>query len=529
MDWGFVNSILRTQYFPPADMWYAGQSINYYYFGHMFVVSLIKLTGVSSAVGYNLSVSFLLACLVTCTYSLITYLTKNRLLGVFGSFLLALGGNLDFLFNFMRSNYFYAEARGLIAYTINEFPAYSFLISDLHAHIINLVFVVTFITLVLYYYLESPTTHKLYYHVAFAFMLGVLGSTNSWDLIVYSLLYLVVMLLVHLKPQRPLVHNNYKLILRTGLTFIGSLLLFLPFYLYFKPATFGILFVPPTLSLFAMYKMFGFFLIVISPVLFIGIKNFKTFIRNKNLLLILMLASLGILLVFTPDFLVVKDIYFKLNPPYMRANTVFKFWYQAWVVLSVCAPLCLLYIYNSLKFYKLKVLYFSTVIFLSVFVFGYTVKGVTSIVGPKYHFDTLNGMDYLNTEYSAEYKMINWLNKNVEGTPVVLEAFGSSYTMDSVVSANTGLPTVVGWSDHELGWRDNWPFISNRLGEVEKMYKSTSIADVQALVDKYKIKYIVIGTNEYKKFGESAGAALRRLYTPVLTQDNKYLLTTDVL
>jgi len=528
MDFGIINGLLRDTNIPPQDVWLSGLSINYYYFGHLFIVALIKITGVTSAVGYNLSVSFLLACLVTCVYSLVKYLTKNRFLGIFGGFLLALGGNLDFLFNFMRSNYFYAEARGLIAYTINEFPAYSFLISDLHAHIINLVFVVLFITLILYYYFENLSSNKAYFHALIAFNLGVLGSTNSWDLIVYSLLYFVVMLMVHLKPQRPFILNNYKLALKIFFTVVGSVILFIPFYLYFKPATFGILLVAPTLNLFAIYKMFGFFLIVILPVLIIGLKNIKVFAKDKRLLIILILAVLGITLIFVPDFLVVKDIYFKLNPPYMRANTVFKFWYQAWVVLSICAPLCILYVYNSFKFYKLKVLYFSTIIFLSFFIFGYTLKGISSIVGPKYRFDTLDGLDYLKTDYLAEYKMITWLNNNVDGSPVVLEAFGSSYTMDSVISANTGLPTVVGWSDHELGWRDNWPFISNRLGEVERMYKSTSITDVQDLVEKYKVKYIVIGTNEYKKFGESAGAALRKLYTPIITQDNKYLLSTEI-
>ena len=44
MDYGFMQSILNAQYFPPADMWYAGHSINYYYFGHMVTAVLTKLS-----------------------------------------------------------------------------------------------------------------------------------------------------------------------------------------------------------------------------------------------------------------------------------------------------------------------------------------------------------------------------------------------------------------------------------------------------------------------------------------------------
>src|SRR4030042_2166700 len=43
MDYGFLNSILKSRFFPPADMWLTGETINYYYFGHLMAAVLHKL------------------------------------------------------------------------------------------------------------------------------------------------------------------------------------------------------------------------------------------------------------------------------------------------------------------------------------------------------------------------------------------------------------------------------------------------------------------------------------------------------
>ena len=59
MDFAFLNSILRSDYFPPEDPWLAGHSISYYYFGHFMMASITKLTAIPSNISYNLAMALI--------------------------------------------------------------------------------------------------------------------------------------------------------------------------------------------------------------------------------------------------------------------------------------------------------------------------------------------------------------------------------------------------------------------------------------------------------------------------------------
>ena len=80
----------------------------------------------------------------------------------------------------------------------------------------------------------------------------------------------------------------------------------------------------------------------------------------------------------------------------------------------------------------------------------------------------LDGMEYMKELDRGDYNAIQWMQENIEGTPVVLEASedDSSYSYTSRVSANTGLPTVIGWARHERFWGRDHEEVEKRL----KMY-----------------------------------------------------------
>ncbi|HPC07013.1 MAG TPA: DUF2298 domain-containing protein, partial [Anaerolineaceae bacterium] len=71
MELAFINAILRSPAYPPADPWLSGYSISYYYFGYVMVAMLIKISGVVSGVGFNLAVALWFGLTATAAYGLI--------------------------------------------------------------------------------------------------------------------------------------------------------------------------------------------------------------------------------------------------------------------------------------------------------------------------------------------------------------------------------------------------------------------------------------------------------------------------
>src|SRR5471030_1781502 len=70
MEFGFLNGIIRSQQFPPADPWLSGNSISYYYLGYVMVAAITEVSGVVPAVAFNLAIATLFALTITGAFSL---------------------------------------------------------------------------------------------------------------------------------------------------------------------------------------------------------------------------------------------------------------------------------------------------------------------------------------------------------------------------------------------------------------------------------------------------------------------------
>ena len=156
--------------------------------------------------------------------------------------------------------------------------------------------------------------------------------------------------------------------------------------------------------------------------------------------------------------------------------------------------------------------------------------------GTKYieHHASERVTDYYEGNLNSYLDCINWFNSEVKGSPVICEAYGDSYTDNCIVSAYTGLPTVFGWQTHEWLWRfhgvvdqqqdilvsdpakDVWKlYITPRHNDVDNIYYSESPEDVQALIDKYHIEYIVMGDMERFSYGYDNSEVFAQLGEPV--------------
>lgn len=540
MDFGFVNSILQSQYFPPKDIWLTPFSINYYYFGHLTAAVLTKMSGLDSMITYNLMIAVLFALTLTASFSLGTnlyYLFSRQskqstshpkiyavLCGLLASFLVALGGNLHTIYLFFQSytpaenplpfwqlplavnflSYWYPNATRFIPFTIHEFPIYSFVVADLHGHVSNIPFVLLIIALLIKIYHQ---TKLLFFDFG---LLSLLTAASLMTNVLDGPIYLLVIFLVFtIRFSLSIAFKNLTLII------LGAIFFSLPFWLSFTPfgSGIGILCAPDFLTKIGKVGPFLFeanhcltspfwMLAILWGFFFFAALGFLLFIVRKNHSLppidnlVLILAASAILLILIPELVYVKDIY----PAHYRANTVFKFGYQAFIILGLISG----YILTRLLSLPVKTLlyrlYALPLAFFFFLVSIYPYFAVNSYYGNLTKYQGLDGLSYLLPLYPADYQAILWLRKNIQGQPVILEAQGDSYTDFARVSANTGLPTVVGWPVHEWLWRGSYDEAGKRSTEVTTLYTSSDLNLTKQLLEKYRVEYVFVGALERQKY-----------------------------
>jgi len=563
MDFGFMNSILKTNFFPPKDIWYTPEPINYYYFGHLSGAILIKLSNIKASIGYNLILATIFAQGMTQVFSLIINIIKKYgqkisraktiFFGLIGAFFVNLGGNLHTIYLFTKgypndspipfwkilsgfnpAPYWYPNATRFIPFTIHEFPSYSYVVADLHGHVFDIPFVL--ITLGILFIIFTATKENkdlkigqdqrskikdqsliskivnskffILNSITLGFMAAIHYMTNAFDGPIYILLTLFIFYF--------LFGISFKFLTNTIILITSFILFSLPFSWFFKPFVSGIgvncspkfltdvgkigpfIFEAGNCQISPFWMLFvlwGFFWISFLIFLFIKKKfsNNETVKQLNNFLLILF--SFGIFLTIIPEFFYIKDIY----PQHFRANTMFKLGYQAFSMMGIASIVT----FYLLKNIRRSVIYYLTSIIFIVFLFFpliYPFFSVPSYYGKLNRPIELDGQVWLKTSAPEDNEIIDYLNKNEKGQPVILEAQGDSYTDYERISAFTGLPTVAGWWVHEWLWRGSSDIVGKRIPEVVKLFESIDINETRSLIKKYQIKYVVISRLEREKY-----------------------------
>ena len=132
----------------------------------------------------------------------------------------------------------------------------------------------------------------------------------------------------------------------------------------------------------------------------------------------------------------------------------------------------------------------------------------------------LDGLAFERRSNPDEYASVRWLQENVKGAPVVLEGVGADYTWAARVSTRTGLPTVLGWPTHEFRLQNTWEPLNERRKDVETAYKTTSLAEARAILDKYDVQYVYVGDFERETYKEEGLAKFVGLGKIVFRQGN---------
>lgn len=193
-----------------------------------------------------------------------------------------------------------------------------------------------------------------------------------------------------------------------------------------------------------------------------------------------------------------------------RMNTIFKLYYQAWVLLAIagstglyCAVAALVRPRRAAR--AAAALGLGIFVILFVGSLYYPVAATYTKAGMFRGQPTLDGLAFVERSVAGEYDAVRWLDRNVHEPAVVVEAVGGQYSDFGRISSRTGLPTIIGWAGHEVQWRGSDALFRGRDSAVDQIYRSTDRNAVSAILHKYDVQYVVVGAQERAKYGPSVG------------------------
>jgi uncharacterized membrane protein len=197
-----------------------------------------------------------------------------------------------------------------------------------------------------------------------------------------------------------------------------------------------------------------------------------------------------------------------------RMNTVFKFYLQVWTMFAISSGAALSWLLPAISSWlpgwrvPWRVALVGLVAGAALFpLMGGRAKIEDRMAPQAPH--TLDGMVFMDyahymdewgtMDLSQDYRAIRWMQENVVGSPVIVEAnLRNLYRWGSRFSIYTGLPGVVGWEWHEQQQRASVPssWVTNRIAEVDDFYNTTDPNKAEAFLQKYNVRYIILGQQE---------------------------------
>ncbi len=562
MDFSFLNTLYRAVTLPPPESWCAGTSLSYTYFGHFLVAAIGKALGITPSIMFNIGIAvagWLLSAALFFAGSVVgRSLSSGVAATVLGLFTGTLAGPVELVTRrgVMNFDYFWATSRIIPPNGISEYPFWSLLFADLHAHLFAMPWAVTLIGVVLLWLrrLDTPSDFLAKERAALlaanSVLFGALALSSGWSVPTYALLPAFAVLFdlpgsLRREGTRAGVFSNLGARgLMVAVPPVAGFLLFLPFWWRFiaPPRQLGWEvgpFAPPL----AVLQVFGLFLALLIPFLYLGFREgrspwrgyvamalFPLLLLDARALLhgrlvqapsvlplFLGLALLGLSLCVREDpdrrriamlatyaFAIIAgcEVVFVWD----RMNTIFKFHLDAWLILSVAAaPVAAALVRGWMPGASRPVRWQRWIAAVAAVPAFFTViSGPFSSASPRKTpgpTGTLDGTAYLAIRNREESAVFQWLNTNVSGLPALAEAWGPSYQDYSRGSMFTGLPIVIGW-DYHLSQRGRpWRDIERRKTDVARLYRSEDREEIARILRHYRIRYVLSATREIETYG----------------------------
>ena len=210
-----------------------------------------------------------------------------------------------------------------------------------------------------------------------------------------------------------------------------------------------------------------------------------------------LLVFTGLALTLVVEFLYLRDSFG------VRMNTVFKFYYQAWVMLGCASAYGIWWLLDRLEKPLSRVLFATGAAIFIGLGLVYTVMAIPSRAGDFKGNANLDGASSIAMSNPDDWAAIQWLDANAEqglptgSVPVILEApWYGSYNYDGRISVFTGFPTVLGWAGHEGQWRGSYDEQSRREPDIATIYTTSDSQTALALLHKWNVSYVILGSPE---------------------------------
>ena len=512
MDMAFINSILKSYTFPPNDPYFAGGKLNvYYYFGHVIGAAITLMSFTKSEIGYNIAIAAIPAFSSLIVFGFLKEFVKN-VYAALGSIFILFSGNLyaamEFFYKLLTAQsvgfLFYWNATRIIkdstfGYAITEFPYFSFIHADLHAHVVAIP--ITILTISILYDFYKGNKLKGY---LLPILLFILFATNPWN-VPTLLLLTATIFLTDFKYKKELLY----------IILVSSMLISL-LYINMKNASSNLGIVTEKTSLLQFIEFFGIQIAFAYYYFFNSYENHKKF-NVQNLILVLVAAvsyifiPIGVVLI--P--LIILSLKKTLRGDYLasliltgcvtilsteifmidcRMNTIFKFYLVSWLLLTIPAATKLRDAFE-LKTNVNKVM-------LVLFVLSLIYP---TIATPARHYKaemSLDGLKFMEETNIGDYNAIYWL-RNKDGN--IVEAVCDCYTYCSRISTFSGNPTIIAWPCHEVHWRGNVREIVKRINDVKTIYTSKTCSKIVEKLKEYDVKYVVVGNEERRIYKVNEG------------------------
>lgn len=563
MDFSILNILVRTRTLPASDPWFAGAPLGYYTFGQEMVAFLTLVTGLSTRYTFNLAFGLIGGLAAQVAFSLGRNWTRRLSGGVAAAGFTILAGNLAGLREWWTTrrpldwHYFWATSR-VVKDTINEYPFWSLLFADLHAHVLALPLLIFVVACALNLVRAETTGEKLASAPLFGFAAATGALANAWEAPLLAGLLLLVFLALIFRENRLSPRALLWALAGFAVSSVSALLTALPLWVRRGgPPPFGWNAEAgargaDVMTVFGLFFFLAFAWWLASASDRLGQAGLPKWRRATFLLLMAglltllgflspeMLCAAGVLLFLAAAVTMAREpedrLAFGLAATSFflilltqrvfisdRMNTFFKLYYEAWILFAVAAAALIFrsrerpgaFARWGLTARAVFALLLAASLFTSVTAAGGALDRTTSpsaaerpkpgTASPPRRFvppegPTLDGLRYLRDLRPGEYRAILWLRSNVSGTPVILEAQGPSYQEFSRVSMLTGLPTVLGWEHHVKQRGNSEVEVEARRGAVRHIYSAPEAGAIEAHLARYHVGYVYVGWLERKTY-----------------------------